>query len=138
MNEISNNSKKITPSTSLRLTARITGTIWILFFLFVIVVGYLEDIQIKPGHVSQPNDILVIPIVSCLLIALTGLFIAWWRPGIGGVISLLGFIMVEVLSIFSPKFTLPFPIVAISLLPSIMYLVYWWKVRKSSSENSKS
>ena len=138
MNQISNNSKEKTPSTSLRLIARIIGTVWTIFYLFVIVVGYLENIQIKPGHVSQPNDILVIPIVACLLIALTGLFIAWWRPGIGGFISLLGFIMMKVLSIFSPKFTFPFPIVAISLLPSILYLVYWWKVRKSSSKNSKS
>jgi hypothetical protein len=129
MNEISNNSKKKNLSTSLGLTARITGTIWILFFLFVIIFGYLESIQIKPGHVSQPNDILVIPIVACLLIALTGLIIAWWRPGIGGLISLFGFIIVEVLSIFSPKFTFPLPIVFISLLPSILYLLYWWKAK---------
>jgi len=129
MNEITNNSKKNTPSTSLRLIARITGTIWVIFYLFVIVVGYLESIQIKPGHVSQPDDILLIPIVACLLIALTGLIIAWWRAGIGGLISLFGFIIVEVLSIISPKFIFPLPIFAISLLPSILYLVYWWKVK---------
>ena len=138
MNEISDNSKKKTPSTSLCLTARITGTIWVFFYLFVIVFGYLESIQIKPGHVSQPDDILLIPIVASLLIALTGLIIAWWRAGIGGLISLFGFIIVEVLSIISPKFIFPLPIFAISLLPSILYLVYWWQLKQSSAENFKS
>jgi hypothetical protein len=118
------------------LIARITGTIWVIFYLFVIVVGYLESIQIKPGHVSQPDDILLIPIVACLLIALTGLIIAWRRAGIGGLISLFGFIIVEVLSIISPKFIFPLPIFAISLLPSILYLVYWWKVNNHQAENS--
>ena len=138
MNEITNNSKKETPSKSSLQPARIIGTIWISFYLFAIVFGYFEHIQIKPGHVSQPDDILLIPIVACFLIALIGLFIAWWKAGIGGLISLFGFIIAEVLSLIAPKFVFPFLMFAISLLPSILYLVYWWKLKKSSSENSKS
>ena len=137
MNEITNNSKKKTPSKSSLQTARIIGTIWISFYLFAIVIGYLEHIEIKPGHVSTPNYLLI-PIVACILIALTGLFIAWWRAGIGGFISLFGFIIAEVLSIIDPKFIFPLLIFAISLLPSILYLVYWWKGKKSSAENFKS
>jgi len=132
MNEITNNSKKKTPSKSLRQAARIIGTIWILFYLFAIVFGYLEEIQIKPGHVSTP-DFLLIPFAVCLLIAVTGLIIAWWRAGIGGLISLFGFIIAEVLSLIDPKLIFLLPIFAVSLLPSILYLVYWWKVKKSSA-----
>jgi hypothetical protein len=137
MNEITNNSKKKTSLKSFLQTARIIGTIWIFFYLFVIVFGYLEHIQIKPGHVSTPNYLLI-PIVACLLIALTGLFIAWWRAGIGGFISLFGFAIVEVLSLIDPKFIFPLLMFAISLLPSILYLVYWWRVKKTTAENSKS
>ena len=136
MNEITNNSKKKTPSKSSLQTARIIGTIWASFYLFAIVFGYLEEIQIKPGHVSTP-DFLQIPIAVCLLIAVTGLIIAWWRAGIGGLISLFGFIIAEVLSLIDPKFIFPLLMFAISLLPSILYLVYWWKVKKSSAENSQ-
>ena len=137
MNEITNNSKKKTPLKNSLQTARIIGTIWISLYLLMIVFGYLEHIQIKPGHDSTPNYLLI-PIVACLLIALTGLFIAWWRPGIGGFISLFGFIIVEVLSLIDPKFIFPLLVFAISLLPSILYLVYWWKAKKTSAENSQS
>ena len=136
MNEIINNSKKKTPLKSSLKTARIIGTVWISLYLLMIVFGYLEEIQFKADHGSTPNYLLI-PVV-CLLIALTGLFIAWWRAGIGGFISLFGFIIVEVLSLIDPDFIFPLPVFAISLLPSIMYLVYWWKVRKTSAENSKS
>ena len=135
MNEITNNSKK-TPSKSSLQTARIIGTIWASLYLVAIVFGYLENIQIKPGHVSTP-DFLLIPIVACLLIAVTGLIIAWWRAGIGGFISLFAFITAEVLSLIDPKFIFPLLLFAISLLPSILYLIYWWKVKKSSAENSQ-
>jgi len=137
MNEVINNSKKKTPAKSSLQTARIIGTVWISFYLFAIVFGYLEHIQIKPGHDSTPNYLLI-PIVVCILIALTGLFIAWWRSGIGGFISLFGFIIAEILSLIDPKFIFPLLIFVISLLPSILYLVYWWKERKSLTVNSKS
>jgi hypothetical protein len=137
MNEMTNDSKQKTPSKSLLQTARIIGTIWASFYLLAIVFGYLEEIQIKPGHVSTP-DFLQIPIVVCLLIAVTGLIIAWWRAGIGGFVSLFGFIIAEVLSLIDPKFIYPLLIFAVSLLPSILYLVYWWKAKKSTTENSKS
>lgn len=125
MNDITNNSKKALSKSSLQ-TARIIGTIWASFYLFAIVFGYLEEIQIKPDHVSIP-DFLQIPIAVCLLIAAIGLIIAWWRAGIGGFISLFGFIIAEVLSLIDPKFVFPLLIFAISLLPSILYLGYWWK-----------
>ena len=138
MNEIANNSKKKTPLKSLRLTARITGTIWVVFYLFLIVVGYLEGIQSKSSTVPKPPDILLIASVVFLLIALTGLIIAWWRAGIGGIISLFGFIISGVLFIIDPKLIFSLPVFAISLVPSILYLVYWWRVKKTTAENSKS
>jgi len=139
MNEIANNSKKKTPLKShLRLTARITGTIWVVFYLFLIVVGYIEGLQSKSNTVSKQPDILLIASVACLMIALTGLLIAWWRAGIGGLISLFGFIITGVLFIIDPKLIFSLPVFAISLLPSILYLVYWWLTEKSSAENSKS
>ena len=138
MNGIANNSQKKTPSKGLRLTARITGTIWVVFYLFLIVVGYLEGLQSKSGAVSKPPDILLIASVACLLIALTGLIIAWWRAGIGVLISLFGFIITGVLFKMDPKLIFSLPIFAISLVPSVLYLVYWWLAEKSSAEISKS
>lgn len=138
MNEIANNSKKKTPLKSLRLTARITGTIWVLFSLFLIVVGYLEGNQSNSGTVPKPHDILLIASVACLLIALTGLIIAWWRAGIGGLISLFGIIISGIFDLIDPKLDFSIFFFAILLVPSILYLVYWWLAEKLSAENSKS
>ena len=138
MNEIANNSKKKTPLKSLRLTARITGTIWVVFTLFLIVVAFLEGNQSKSSTVSKPPDILGIAAVVFLIIALTGLIIAWWRAGIGGLISFFGFIIAGVLFIIDPKLIFSLPVFLILLVPSLLYLVYWWLAEKSSAEISKS
>ena len=129
MNEITNNSNK-TPSKSLRLTARITGTIFVIICLFLIVVAYLEGNQSNSVTVSKPPDILGIASVVFLLIALTGLIIGWWRAGIGGLISLFGFIIAGVLSIIDPKLIFNLPVFLILLVPSILYLVCWWLAKE--------
>ena len=130
MNEITNNSNK-TPSKSLRLTARITGTIFVIICLFLIVVAFLEGNQSKSSTVSKPHDIVGIAAVVFLLIALTGLIIGWWRAGIGGLISLFGFIIAGVLFIIDPKLIFNLPVFLILLVPSILYLAYWWEAKKS-------
>ena len=132
MNEIAKNSKNNIPLKSLRLTARITGTIWVVFSLFLIVVAFLEGNQSKSTTVSEPHDILGIVAVVFLLIALTGLIIAWWRAGIGGLISFFGFIIAGVLFIIDPKLIFSLPVFLILLVPSVLYLVYWWLVEKSN------
>ena len=131
MNEIANNSKKKTPLKSLRLTARITGTIWVVFSLFLIVVAFLEGNQSKSSTVSKPHDILGIAAVVFLFIALTGLIIGWWRAGIGGLISLFGFIIAGVLFIINPKLIFSLPVFLILLVPSMLYFAYWWEAKKS-------
>ena len=131
MNEVTINSKKKTPSKGLRLTARITGTIFVLICLFLIVVAFLEGNQSNSSTVSKPHDILGIAAVVFLLIALTGLIIGWWRAGIGGLISLFGFIIAGVLFIINPKLIFSLPVFLILLVPSMLYLAYWWEAKKS-------
>lgn len=138
MNDVTNIPKKRTPSKGIRLAARIIGTLWVLICVFFFVGYYLEGIQRNAGAPSKPPDILGIATVVCLSIALGGLIIAWWREGIGGFISLCGIIIAGALVIIDPKLDFSIIAFAILLLPSILYLAYWWLAKISSSENAKS
>jgi hypothetical protein len=138
MNEITNNSKKKAPSKGIRMAARIIGTLWVLICLFLFVGYYLEGIKRNAGVPSKPPDIYGIATVVCLFIAFGGLIIAWWREGIGGFISLSGFIIAGVLVIIDPKLNFSIFFFGLLLLPSILYLVYWWEVKRASAEKSKS
>lgn len=138
MNDITNISQKRIPSKGLRLAARIIGTLWVLICIFLFVGYYLEGIQRNAGAPSKPPDILGIATVVFLSIALGGLILAWWREGIGGFISLFGIIIAGALLIIDPKLDFSLPVFVILLVPSILYLAYWWDERKSTGENSSS
>ena len=117
------------PSKSLRLAARIIGTIWILFLIFLFIGELLEGRTRNSGVVHETPDNFGIAIVICMGIGLAGLVIAWWREGLGGFISLSGFIFAGALLIIAPKlnFSIIFLIV---LMPSILYLAYWKDTKK--------
>jgi hypothetical protein len=136
MNDLTNISQKRTPSNSIRLAARITGTLWVLICLFIFFGNVIEQSNKSTGD-TKPPDILGIATVVCLLIALGGLIIAWWREGIGGFISFFGIIIAGALLIIDPKLDFSLPVFAILLVPSILYLAYWWDAKKSSVENPK-
>ena len=63
------------PSKSLRLAARIIGTIWILFLIFLFIGELLEGRTRNSGVVHETPDNFGIAIVICMGIGLAGLVI---------------------------------------------------------------
>jgi hypothetical protein len=137
MNEVTKIQKRGTSSKSTRLAARVIGTIWLSIGLFFLI-GSLFEHPKTPGAVPKPPDILGIATIVCMLIAFGGLILAWWKEGLGGFISLSGFIIAGALLIIDPDLNFSLPIFVILMVPSILYLVYWWDERKLSAGNSKS
>jgi hypothetical protein len=117
-------------SKGLRLTARIIGTLWILIYPTLFIGYYLEGLQRNSGAVAQPPDILGIFIVICIGVALAGLIIAFWKEGLGGLISLIGFLLAMALLIIDPKLNFS-PIFFIIFVPTVLYLAYWKETKNS-------
>ena len=134
MNDPKIATSKKTHVKTILLAARVVGTIWLVVCLFGFISFFLEGSKTTP----KPPDILGIATVVCFLIAFCGLIIAWWRAGFGGFVSLFGFILAAILFKMNPDFTFNLPIFVIVLLPSVLYLAYWWDEKKSSARNSKS
>jgi hypothetical protein len=126
-------SKKSASIPTIRLAARVVGTIWLAICLFGFISFFLEGS--KP--VNSSRDILGIATIVCFLIAFCGLIIAWWRSGIGGFMSLFGFITAAVLFKLNPKYIFSLLFFVIVLLPSILYLADWWFSAKET-QNPKS
>ncbi len=113
----------------LRLAARITATVWTLFCLYMFVGYMMEDIQRNKGVLTSSTDWLAVATVVSLFIGFIGLIIAYWREGIGALISLIGFLLGALFLIIDPKLTFSF-IYFIILLPTILYFIYWNEKRK--------
>lgn len=102
-----------------RWTARIVGLVLILFSLFFFIGERLE--ARNPLH---PYNVLVFTVLG---IGLAGLILAWWKARLGGIISLISFIVFNILAACSPvegsryMLLLLFP-----LLPSLLHLLEWW------------
>ncbi len=123
MSEITN-SAKANPSKSLRLTARIIGTLWILICLTLFIGYYIEGLQRNSGTIPPKPDIFGIFVLVCMAIGLVGLIIAWWNEGLGGLISVIGFLLAGTLLIIDPKLNFS-PVFLIAFVPSMLYLAYW-------------
>jgi hypothetical protein len=118
-------------SNSLRWTARIVGTLWILICVTLFIGYYIEGLERNSGTAHTNPDILRIFILVCMAVALVGLIIAWWNEGLGGIISIIGFILAGTLLIIDPKLDFS-PVFLIVMVPSVLYLAYWKDTRKIS------
>ncbi|MEI6274403.1 MAG: hypothetical protein WCP08_00375 [Prolixibacteraceae bacterium] len=125
MNEDNRISQEYSSMKGLRLGARITGTLWILFCLLFMIGYMMEGIQRNGGGFGKPTDWLGVATEVLIFIGLGGLFIAYWREGAGGLISLIAFFLSTVFLIADPKLTFSFIFLFI-YLPTILYLAYWW------------
>jgi hypothetical protein len=115
-------------SKSLRLTARIIGTLWILICLMLFIGYYFEGLERKSSAIPAQPDIFGIFIVVFMGCALVGLVIAWWNEGLGGFISFIGFLIAGTLLIIDPKLNFS-PIFFIVFVPTVLYLAYWKETR---------
>lgn len=119
----------------IRWSARIIGTLMVVFTL-VLVIGEILEEKKMPGNELGIYNIVVFVIWGA---GLAGLLLALWNEGLGGMISLLCFIIFNILAAANPSpgsgYT---PILLLYMLPSVLYLVYWWSGRKSSAGISES
>ena len=124
--------KKTTSISSIRWTASIIG-ILIVGFTLLFGIGSLLEGWNKPGP-GLPTSTIITFVVWGM--GLSGLIIALWKPGIGGLFSLICLIIFNILVAVSPvpdsRYT---PVLLIFLLPSILFLVFWW-LKKSSNKTS--
>lgn len=118
-----------TSSKSLRLIARIVGTLWILICLSLFTGYYFEGLKRNSGAVPATPEILGVLILICMALALVGLIIAWWYEGLGGFLSVIGFFLAGTLLIIDPKLNFS-PVYCIVFVPSVLYLAYWKETKK--------
>ena len=121
--------KKSTPVRALRLTSIILGILIVAITLFFFIGSLLEG-RNKPAPDFPTSLIITFAIWG---LGLAGLLLAIWKPGIGGLISLLSFIVFNLMVALSPIPDSRYSaVLLIFLLPSILFLASWW-FRKSKS-----
>ena len=124
--------KKTTSISIFRWTARIIGTLMVAFTLFIGIGEMLESYNKHGAAASDTFDPLMIITFIFWGAGLAGLMLALWKEGLGGIVSLVGFIIFIFLVSINPKPEVSFSIVLfIFLIPSVLYLYYWWITRKS-------
>ena len=105
----------------IRWLARIIGILVILFCLSFFIGEY------DPQDPLEPYYVLVFAVLG---IGLAALILAWWKEGLGGIISFVSFIVFNLLAAFSPveggRYLL---ILLFPLIPSILHLLEWWLKR---------
>lgn len=111
----------------LRWTARITGILMVIFTLFI---GIGELLESRSG-LNEYNTIVFVIWGG----GLAGLILALWREGLGGIISLLCFIIFNILAATNPTPGSGYTYVLLFFMfPSILYIIYWWLNKNSSNK----
>ena len=119
----------------IRWSARIIGTLMVAFALLI---GIGEILEGRSRPASEPNiyNIIIFVVWGS---GLSGLLLALWKEGLGGMISLLCFIIFNILAAMNPTPGSGYGyILLLFMLPSILYLLYWWLKRKSSIKISEN
>jgi len=129
--------KNTTSLSVIRWTARIIGTLMVAFTLFMFIGETLESYKKHGAAASDPFDTLMIITFTFWGVGLAGLVLALWKEGLGGIVSLISFIIFFFLVAINPKPDVHFMYALfIFLIPSVLYLCYWWLARKSSNKIS--
>jgi peptidoglycan/LPS O-acetylase OafA/YrhL len=119
----------------IRWAARIIGTLMVIFTLIIAIGEMLEGIS-KPKSDFNTYTIILFVIWGA---GLAGLILALWKEGLGGIISLLCFIIFNVLAAINTTPGSSYTsVLLLFMIPSILYLVYWRLERDSSSETIDS
>ena len=123
--------KHSTINSIIRWAARIIGTLMVIFTL-IIGIGEMLEGRNKPN--SGYNTFTIILFIGWGA-GLAGLILALWKEGLGGIVSLIFFIIFNVLAAVNPtpdsRYTFG---LLLFMIPSILYLVYWWLERNSSNK----
>ena len=109
----------------LRWIARIMGSALVCFTLVFLVGSMMED----TGQPFKMPSAIITVIFIVWIISLASLILAWWKEGLGGWISLAGFISMYILNLFNTEASLRGGAIFIFLffsIPSLLYIAYWW------------
>lgn len=109
---------------ALRWAARIIGTLTVAFTLFMLIGSFIEGYNRNQGKLDYPFDFLTTLGFVFWGIGLLGLVIAWWREGLGGMLSLGAMIIFIALVYFNPASNFSIVLVGF-LLPPVLYVAYW-------------
>jgi hypothetical protein len=112
--------------------ARFSGTFMVAFTLFFVIGSLMEESHTNTGSSSESFSPLMIIIFIIWGIALAGLILAIWKAGLGGVISLVCFILMYILNLFNTQASIragALPVFLFFSIPSILYLCYWKLIR---------
>jgi hypothetical protein len=119
---------KRNPYNWVRWTARISGILMVAITLFFFIGEGMESHQRNAGSAVASFTPLLLIIFTIWGIALAGLVLALWKEGLGGLISLVSFILVYILNLFNKEASMRGSAITIFLIfsiPSILYLIYW-------------
>jgi hypothetical protein len=121
---------KKNPYNLLRWIARISGSLIVIFTLFMFIGEFIEGQQKQPGLNLSTYSPIILTMFVIWGIALAGLVLALWKEGLGGFISLVSYILVYILNLFNKDASMRGSAIIITVflilsIPSILYLVYW-------------
>ena len=119
----------------IRGTARIIGTVLALFTIIIGVGEMIESYNIDGVSPFDNFDILMIITIVFFIVGLTGLILAIWKEGKGGIISLFSFIVFIFLVGINPEANFTYGLF-IYLIPSVLYIYCWWLTKELSKSIS--
>lgn len=108
----------------IRWTARISGALLAVFCL-ILFIGYLIEGMNKPtSHAGfEKYNIIVF---AAWGIGLASFILAWWKEGLGGLISFISLVLFNILAATSPVEGSTYnPLLLIFLIPSLLFLISW-------------
>ena len=119
----------------IRGTARIIGTVLVLFTIIIGVGQMLESYNRNGVSPFDNFDILTIITFVFWIVGLAGLILALFKESKGGVISLFSFIVFIFLVGINPKSNFSY-VLFIYPIPSVLYIYYWWLTKGLSKSIS--
>ncbi len=125
------------PYAGILWTARVFGTVLVLFTLFI-VIGEMIDGYHRNGKL-ETFTILQIATFIFWFFGLAGLILAWWKEGAGGILSFVCTVIFIILVIINAnvnpeaRFTV---VLFIFLIPSGLFIIYW-RLTKETSQNEQ-
>lgn len=134
-----NTTNKISESANLltmRMIARIIGTLFAIFCILYLSSDLAEVLRPPQGIPPQPWDFYKIAQAISFSCSIGGLILAFWKEGIGGLIAFAGMVLSLVFMKYNPDANFNLTIL-ILLIPSLLYLSYWFLSRKSSAKQVK-
>ncbi len=123
--------KHSTLKSIIRWAARFIGTLMVIFTL---IIGIGEGLEAQNTPNPELNTYTMILFIFWGA-GLVGLILALWKEGLGGSISLLCFIIFNVLGAINttPGSSYSY-VLLLFMIPSILYLVYWYLEKDSSNK----